>query len=221
MRVGAMIASTLLTAAPAEAAVFTQTANFGRFVQASFNQLAPDAGPLLEVRLDWTASAIATYPSVYLPEGPPPTPRPLVIDYGIYSNFAFFFPDVSYLEWSDIAGLDREEFAFVPSSFVLSTVGTSQALVAAADLARFVGTDIIRVGGGADIRITSLDFGGWPIEPISTPPDRAGNGTVTITYLTGEVPEPVGWALMIAGFGLVGAALRRHGSGCLRMAALH
>lgn len=36
---------------------------------------------------------------------------------------------------------------------------------------------------------------------------RAFNGT--LTYAAAVVPEPASWALMIAGFGLVGAAMRR------------
>jgi hypothetical protein len=35
--------------------------------------------------------------------------------------------------------------------------------------------------------------------------NRPGNGTLTIS----AIPEPASWALMIAGFGLVGSALRR------------
>jgi hypothetical protein len=35
------------------------------------------------------------------------------------------------------------------------------------------------------------------------------NLTVTGTRLTSAVPEPATWALMISGFGLAGAALRR------------
>ncbi|PZU50012.1 MAG: hypothetical protein DI568_04320 [Sphingomonas sp.] len=46
-------------------------------------------------------------------------------------------------------------------------------------------------------------------------PDGVWNGTLTFTYTPGTptgggvVPEPAAWAMMIAGFGLVGASLRR------------
>ena len=36
-----------------------------------------------------------------------------------------------------------------------------------------------------------------------------GPGDVKLTSTTGAVPEPASWAMMIAGFGLVGASLRR------------
>jgi hypothetical protein len=38
---------------------------------------------------------------------------------------------------------------------------------------------------------------------------RAFNGTLSYATVAGAVPEPASWALMIAGFGLVGAAMRR------------
>jgi PEP-CTERM motif len=38
-----------------------------------------------------------------------------------------------------------------------------------------------------------------------------GNGSVTISTLTGAVPEPQSWALMLVGFGLVGGMVRRRG----------
>jgi hypothetical protein len=37
----------------------------------------------------------------------------------------------------------------------------------------------------------------------------AGNTTITATAATGAVPEPAAWAMLIAGFGLTGAAARR------------
>ncbi|WP_235890262.1 PEPxxWA-CTERM sorting domain-containing protein [Sandaracinobacter neustonicus] len=45
-------------------------------------------------------------------------------------------------------------------------------------------------------------------------PDGLWNGTLTFTYTPGTptgpvVPEPATWAMMIAGFGLVGASMRR------------
>lgn len=209
MRVGGSVAAVLMAmAVPAESAVITQQVDFGRFVQASFSQLAPDAGPLLQVRLDWTTSATAEA-TVFLPAGPPPTPRALALDYGVSSNFTFFFPDVSDLQWSDTTGFRHEEFAGPPASVLLATAGDSHAIVGSGDLGRFIGTDIVRVGGGGSILLAGVNFGGWPIDVSTTAPANSGRGTITITYVTGEVPEPAAWTLMIAGFGLVGAAMRR------------
>ena len=41
--------------------------------------------------------------------------------------------------------------------------------------------------------------------------DRAATITATFTLISASVPEPATWALMIGGFGLAGAALRRRG----------
>ena len=42
---------------------------------------------------------------------------------------------------------------------------------------------------------------------ISAPGVR---GTLTVSNVTGAVPEPATWAMMIVGFGMAGAAMRRH-----------
>jgi hypothetical protein len=44
------------------------------------------------------------------------------------------------------------------------------------------------------------------------------NGTITFTYAAAAVPEPASWAMMIAGFGLIGSAMRR-GTTRVRFAA--
>ena len=40
---------------------------------------------------------------------------------------------------------------------------------------------------------------------------RSFNGSITYSVIS-AVPEPASWAMMIAGFGLAGAALRRRGT---------
>ncbi len=51
------------------------------------------------------------------------------------------------------------------------------------------------------------DFAGYATGIYSTGAGGAGLGT-TQGFTTGGVPEPASWALLIAGFGLVGASLR-------------
>lgn len=41
----------------------------------------------------------------------------------------------------------------------------------------------------------------------------------TLSGVTGAVPEPATWAMMILGFGLVGAALRQRRGGQIRLPA--
>lgn len=47
------------------------------------------------------------------------------------------------------------------------------------------------------------------IAPIGGQYQPAGSATVTITNVESPVPEPATWAMMIAGFGAVGSAMRR------------
>ena len=60
----------------------------------------------------------------------------------------------------------------------------------------------------------SCDFGHTGLFSFSDLPDGLSFGSASGVFLTdagspGAVPEPASWAMMIAGFGLVGAAMRR------------
>jgi PEP-CTERM motif len=44
---------------------------------------------------------------------------------------------------------------------------------------------------------------------VETAGANSGNGSVTINFLGSAVPEPGTWTLIIASFGIFGAALRR------------
>lgn len=73
-----------------------------------------------------------------------------------------------------------------------------------------VGSDFFTDGDG----LMWLDFF-ESFDDDSVDPDGVWNGSLTFTYTPGTptggdvVPEPAAWAMMIAGFGLVGANLRR------------
>lgn len=47
------------------------------------------------------------------------------------------------------------------------------------------------------------------VDTVSTWVNDFGNGNYNYAFRIGFVPEPATWAMMIAGFGLVGASLRR------------
>lgn len=91
------------------------------------------------------------------------------------------------------------------------------------DLSLFFGSEPIALtfGGGASI-VSIVDDQGKPI-PYELLAGGSGGASGTVTYTYGDlsdtdpgtepvlapVPEPATWAMMIAGFGLVGGALRR------------
>lgn len=56
--------------------------------------------------------------------------------------------------------------------------------------------------GATRLFLGTVDGSGWD--------NNSGSITVTINGATGAVPEPATWALMLAGFGVVGIALRKH-----------
>jgi hypothetical protein len=55
--------------------------------------------------------------------------------------------------------------------------------------------------------LTAANGGTFTLVSFSTP-GLAGTGTALLTPVPGAVPEPASWAMMIAGFGMVGAAMR-------------
>ena len=110
--------------------------------------------------------------------------------------------------------------SFFQTNFA-NVTGTFDGMTQTASLINFSAVSFI-----ADLNIvgTSLGFTqfsgpalytGSNDSPVFTPGTYqltsivSGNSTLTITEGTGAVPEPASWALMIAGFGLVGIAARR------------
>lgn len=207
MRFGGLVAATLLVAAaPCDGAAFTQTADFGRFVTGSFDQFAPDLGSLIEVRLDWTATVSGDYQRVF--DGPPPPPAgPIVVETEGSYNFFFFFPDLTNAGWSGTAS-NVQAFPEDTLAMVLSASSGGSDLLGGAGLSPFIGTDIIRVGGGGGFGDVTARNDAGPVALRESLPSTA-HGTVTITYITADVPEPAGWTMLIAGFGLIGATMRR------------
>lgn len=47
------------------------------------------------------------------------------------------------------------------------------------------------------------------VDTVSTYVDDFGNANRNYAFVVSDIPEPASWAMMIAGFGLVGGAMRR------------
>lgn len=76
------------------------------------------------------------------------------------------------------------------------------------NLARFIGTGILFFGNSFDIVATRAD--GSVVTSDFFPGGGSAPGGATLTYsFTPFVPEPSSWGLMLAGFGMIGYALRK------------
>lgn len=87
---------------------------------------------------------------------------------------------------------------------------------------RFDGFDLGYNTGSGDTRFTGVPRNGQVVQleegctvtngdPAPAPESLCGSANYTLTYdYTPAVPEPASWAMMIAGFAVTGAALRRH-----------
>jgi|AraplaCL_Cvi_mCL_1032061.scaffolds.fasta_scaffold00023_279 hypothetical protein len=110
---------------------------------------------------------------------------------------------------------NNDDYVF---TFYNGAAQTGQVMAAAAD--GFVsvsagGVETFEGGNSADIHYYSpFDFSGSPILATSVvlsigPNNDSALGIGEVQFLGGAVPEPASWAMMVTGFGLAGAALRR------------
>ncbi len=120
----------------------------------------------------------------------------------------------------------------VPDSFTtlqtnfLNVAGTFNGIAGVASLINFGTTDGTFSAAALNILAPNLGFtqfsgptifGGTTAHPIFSPgvfqlnnPFFGGPATLTISEIaSGAVPEPASWAMLIMGFGLVGAIMRR------------
>ena len=110
---------------------------------------------------------------------------------------------------------NNDDYVF---TFYNGAAETGQVMAAAAD--GFVsvsagGVETFEGGNSADIHYYSpFDFSSSPILATSVvlsigPNNDSALGIGEVQFLGGAVPEPASWAMMVTGFGLAGAALRR------------
>ena len=77
--------------------------------------------------------------------------------------------------------------------------------------------DFVPLAARANFYLANVESGAWTgnVSRVRTLIDISGYSQNQV-YLLGGVPEPTTWALMIVGFGMVGAALRRRRGGRAR-----
>lgn len=103
---------------------------------------------------------------------------------------------------------------FIGSGFVL---GAGQNLVFSGTAAHSMDGSDLSLGSSVTVKLNGLTFGfqdtdnllkGFPVMADETLP-WTSLGVIRVGDTSGGVPEPASWALLICGFGLVSAELRR------------
>lgn len=197
--VAALACAAWLVGSPAQASSFTTVtqefyANFATSGASEFSTINQYGGPLrlYAVTIDWSGSAYTS------------------LDRGPYGDDTPYTVNYSAGVWYDIFGTDKL------GNFVDFSDGTSGG--GAADCTD-VTCELSFTASGKDVyRDPSVIFGflGDDYLTVATYSyidpqldDTYVGVSGTITYLLGPVPEPASWMMLVAGFGMAGAAVRR------------
>jgi hypothetical protein len=214
----AAAAITILASASAQAGTIVQsaqiTSDFGALLFQPFN---PDLGTLQSVRLKvdglYTFSADATAGA-----GPNFNSAFYVVDFlvDLDSTIFFFNPD----DGSDaVIGFD----SFNSTLSVLQSSTPGARLTTNGTLAVGIDQTLADATNMARFQVFPRIEADWNFEPIiDVTDDGIASSAETLDFSSGSIsliytyqppvtaiPEPASWALMISGFGLVGAAARR------------
>jgi hypothetical protein len=166
----------------------------------AIQQFDPTLGTLSKATIDVTGEL--QFP--FTDTTPAPTP-------GTYSYHAFYslYYFGTYHDYG-VNGSGPVTFGLTPTIYLTATGGDTFD-IDPVWLPFTIGTGTF-LGTTVSDPPTSLSFAGGTIAPdTSIDPIELTGLKITYTYdaVGGAVPEPAAWTMMIAGFGLVGAAMRR------------
>ncbi len=130
------------------------------------------------------------------PDGPVPYGN---FDYTMTSSAGVVLDGVSYL----VPTLGNATAALSGSPYPFKAYGDGTFDVV--DWSPFIGAGVIAIGFRANEGSLNLPVDEFVFQRT----DTYLKSSLTITYLTSSIPEPATWLMMIAGFGLVGGAMRR------------
>jgi hypothetical protein len=144
------------------------------------------------------------------------------VSFAVTSNYAWTVPTTVSIYNDNGATVGSQLFSQTFSTYnsnVLTGHDTAVANVSLGNLSLGSGSYLIFFTNPTDLAIPTFATGDGGMRAIlsgsSTAPDYTGNSlyiasdTIGYQLLSGAVPEPASWALMIGGFGLVGATARR------------
>lgn len=162
---------------------------------------------------DFTSFGVPVIAPLYVP-GTTNVSGPYEVSAQSFTSGNFFFPTTS-----PILGTDVFQVNFLdPSTFDPNT--SMEALISviissSGDAIRFeyihgmvntlLGTEALPNTTGT---VLGYSFDGQTL--LDTAPDLAATHSYTISAVGGAVPEPATWAMMLLGFGVLGASMRRN-----------
>lgn len=190
------IALATVAAAPASAATLIYDYGTLPGTQA-LDKFNPALGTLLSVKGEFTGSEVISFKTSLT--------TPTLVNYtgaGFYSVYV----GPLYFDFS-ATGAGSVNVGSGPAEITLSG-GTTQTRTSPFELSIFTGTGTILGSPTVDPASITLSSGFVTGQSLVS---KATSFRITYTYdpVAAPVPEPASWALMIAGFGLAGAALRR------------
>ncbi len=137
------------------------------------------------------------------------------VTFAVSSNYHFPSPvDVSF--WNSDGGRPSTEISsavYAPGSFTsaFDTLSNTTVVSVAYSQSLAAGTYLISFYSPTGLAVPSYAGGGGNFYLAGDPRngDHGDSAAFSLDGASGAVPEPVSWALMVVGFGLVGAAARR------------
>ena len=209
MRFAIFAASAALSfAAPVQAATIVQTGSFSN--GGSIAKFDPALGLLTNIITSFTYSVLdsATYYEPFVTSGATSTWT------ASYSGFRTTIIGSTLIASSN-AFATRDLGVQGPGSITFNTaLTTSPVETTFGPMAEFIGTGsaFLRDGGSA-VFISFQQTSGpqYILQSRTTRPGASTRYSITYVYDAGAtaVPEPATWAMLLAGFGLIGAGMRR------------
>lgn len=137
---------------------------------------------------------------------------------GIAENPSIFVVALKNAAWISASNGFSDKFSFRYGTFGNATLSIYSGMDGTGSLLaeRTFGQNMSNTSSTSTWSSASIDFGGLAHSVVIRSNPDEGFGIDDITF--GAVPEPASWAMMVGGFGMMGAALRRRRAVAVRYA---